>query len=919
MEITSYNQRKSAYQEFIKIHNDKLQILSPLGGTSFGDLHWNFKYKASSPEADFSIFNRPYTQFLKTVEVKYNGENINLTIVEFAKILWLSLLEDCVPSQKHYHSVVNISLLFSYLKSKKATVLTKSDLTGLYRQMLTADPTNDGLISRFSVPAYATRLKHFNVMKLLRTMHAYGINSILIPNITIRHYLESFNSACQSVLGMTLTDYKKGGSFNFLGLDIGRHYIDFCADFFENHIAYATACRMTLENISEKIKKEIKYKREGNIKYICAETLMGVTVEDMYSSTKMTIAKKTMREIHERSTLLFCHFYNEISDVVNPFKLEKINEIVNIFGSEVATFDMQEFIRAMMFTRYYGTFAKSREKILQEFKASQKASGFLSNYSLEQFDIAIDTVLRKSNLTPSSALQTCRDHYHQCNKSGVANGEHKFREKRYLNSVLLNVESAGTTVFSAMTGWRASEFGFSINCIDISVNQEVLDSAYSPFRFHVKWVVPKTSGKTPLEREITLASYILAKQLESFNCNTATSPCLYRSNTDDGKESESKSPVEKRVGRLWPGFCLHYQLFTELDELQQLNEKAKLTSKEQKRNLELQKRYDLQSSRTCSLLDMRDKLRIDLRRYIISRNVKSSSFKELLIQYQKNTLTDEKSTILDQYLSQETKHALKVDLIQLNTNNVRVINAEFLEGVVYPTAHALRHMWAEAVLRRYRGDIGKYIRANFKHLDESFFMAYLRDKETSMIFEVAKRNVINSIVREHLMSQKDNNREYAGGFDSYLSKVVKATKIISNEEYIKVAKTISDERIIDIQGNAWATCLLRVGTSQSAKCSIAGIPQRRNASPKFCLSCVNGNVSEGNFNGIVVYTRPEVEACRNPELPFFIKSHCVDVLKPALAQVKKLRKNSGNIKYDNFIAHLEESIEMAKKTEQEEK
>ena len=73
------------------------------------------------------------------------------------------------------------------------------------------------------------------------------------------------------------------------------------------------------------------------------------------------------------------------------------------------------------------------------------------------------------------------------------------------------------TIFLALTGWRASEYGFPLASIKLSLNIEPKDNAYTPFRFHVNWVVPKTSGNTKLNREITLSSYLIAQQLHHIN------------------------------------------------------------------------------------------------------------------------------------------------------------------------------------------------------------------------------------------------------------------------------------------------------------------------------------------------------------------------------------------------------------------
>ncbi len=75
------------------------------------------------------------------------------------------------------------------------------------------------------------------------------------------------------------------------------------------------------------------------------------------------------------------------------------------------------------------------------------------------------------------------------------------------------------------------------------------------------------------------------------------------------------------------------------------------------------------------------------------------------------------------------------------------IVSELLEGVRYPSPHAFRHIWAESVLTRYQGDVGAVIRHQFAHLDNSFFMAYLRDKDVRGLMQSAKQRYLKLIGR----------------------------------------------------------------------------------------------------------------------------------------------------------------------------
>jgi hypothetical protein len=914
MTILSVHSNKDIYQLFMRINEDKLQALLPFNNTCLDDDIWKFKYKKSSYSADFSCFHLQYTHFTMDISLTFHSERISITNTQLAKILLLSLMEGTTSRQTTGRAVECIALLFNYLKIKGVNCLVVDDLIGLYTQLLTINPTSHGLVPRFVVPAFGSRFSIFDVKRLLSTIKANNFDVLLLPKVPMKYYVEAQNTACKKEVGITLSDYKKGGSFDFLGLDIGRHYVDFCAETFERHSVYATSCRMTLSSIVSDVMKEIDYKTSRMIKRICSETLMGMALDDIGVEPSSKIAKSTLFIIYRRTLTLFSSIFTRLAQKTNAFKLINVNEIVKMLKLPEERFDNQEFVRAMLFSRFHGENGKLREHIILEFKASLASRDVDFNWGISEFDAIVDNLCKVKSLNNRNASLLCRKHYDECEKLREIDLEKERVGVKKLKIVLNNIESAGTTVFVSMTGWRASEFGFPLNSINISVNQEIIDGNYTPYRFHVSWVVPKTSANTPLDREITLACYVLASQLELLNQENPKYPCLYSCIDSSESVFESKNYIENRMAKIWSGFCEYYIMFTDLDEQELLKKKKLLTSKEENRLIELNLRYDIQSSQTESLYQMRDKLRVDLVRFNFVKATNGRSFKKQLQHYQNRTLSAEYSALFEKYLSNETLQAIKIGIVILDLETVRSISAEFLEGSVHPTAHAMRHIWAEAVLRRYRGDVGKFIRVNFKHLTDKFFMAYLRDKETSIMYEVAQRNVINSVVRDHLLAQQYGKRDYAGGFDSYLSKVVNVTKIISNEEYNHMAKTISEDRIVAIKSNAWATCLLRVGTSLNAKCSVDGVPQRRNASPKFCLSCINANVSEGNFNCIVVYTRPEVEACRNPELPAFVKAHCIEVLKPALAQVKILRKNSGNSKYDKFIAHLEESIKMANQT-----
>ena len=76
------------------------------------------------------------------------------------------------------------------------------------------------------------------------------------------------------------------------------------------------------------------------------------------------------------------------------------------------------------------------------------------------------------------------------------------------------------------------------------------------------------------------------------------------------------------------------------------------------------------------------------------------------------------------------------------------------------------------------------------------------------------------------------------------------------------------------------------------------------------------HIEEGNFNGIVVYIKPDVEACRNPNLPKFIKMAHLLTVRLALKRIHELGKNYDESPYQKYIDFLYETIKMAISSEE---
>lgn len=897
---------------------NKLAHLSPLDNAALTDNVWRFRHLIRTIKVDFTLFEQALVQFAETVTVRFDGLYISLNIIELAKLIWLEVASGIKVNRISYRQIIdNLALLFHYLQTQQLDQLDALDVEGFYGLCLTQDVTIGGIKKRLSAPAYSNRFEPLTLKKLKQALSRYGVTNV-VGYISEKKAASALNEACLSIMNMTRRDYCEGGSFNYLGLDVGKHYIDHCLHLFEKHCAYISAIRHTHKALfnAQKGNKELNLNKMSTSR-ILGRILSGQTIQTIrgISGLKAHAEEKVVAIesfVHQR----FVEAYVSAELIVSAFKLDTINRIAKECHLP-ERYDAQEFIRALLFVDVFGEHGKSKQAIWQEYQATLcKAAlpyedGALS-VSLPEFASITACILSELKTEIPADTQGMRAFLKsQSNALPTPFDKHPLNGMEYFNKMASMIEDAGLTGFVGLTGWRASEYGFSLSNIDIDINADPLDNHYTPWRFHVRWKVPKTSSNTPLPREITLGSYILAAQLAHLNLSDKTAPAVYQATTGNQKE-DAASCIQKAMPTCWADFVNHYSIFKDIEVWQYLNDKASLTREDETVLNTLESTYRFDEAPMRAMIKMKKELNESLPRVLLAQGQNhTKNFSYRLRAYIEGNAPSDIAALLDTHFSEETKAKLKSGEVELDKAGVRFVRGEFLGDAVYPTAHAFRHIFAEAVLRRYRGDVGRFIRAHFKHLDERFFMAYLRDKEFRIIQQIATRHVINSLVRLHMDSIEDEHREYAGGVDRFLSKAVAITHVYSDEEQKEKLAQAAVKRVLAIKSNPWASCLLRDGTQQNAKCSINGEPQRQNAQPRLCLGCLNADISEGNYIGIVVYIKQDVAACRTPELPWFIKEPHYHTVTLALKRMEELRQNSNNPTYDKFIAHLKETLLIA--------
>lgn len=859
--------------------NNKLMALSPYNDASFDSEVWQFVTDVGNNRLstlDFSLFNLPDLKFKERVTVQYDGSNIEIVTLDLAKVLWLHMVEGLSARSQKYLGTYNcLALLFSFLAEKGLSNLTSSNLESFFAYCMTQNIGIGGTTRRLTVPSYGNRLECFSIDKLRYILLRYGINDVL-GNISKRRVNEALTATCLDIMNMTASEYKQGGTYNFLGLDIGKHYLDHCSNVFEEHFGFIAAIKETIDLcLSESLFADIDY-IPSSLSRIVVDILTGENPPKRSRQNRNQIEKYNFIQhtVHD----LFRKAYKKSCKLSHPFFIDNINKIIEHSGFP-ERYDTQEFVRSLLYVDIFGESSKSKESIWHEYMAYLGNQYNSEKVTLSSFEKIVKIVVDDSiqNLPDTTdGLQAFLKN--QLDKLGAS----KFKSKKKALVIRLadSVSYAGTTCFIGATGWRASEFDFSLKNVEITQNDDVLDNHYTPWRFHVFWKVPKSNGETKLKREITLGSYIIASQVAY----------LRQLNPS---ENIFPSP-DISVREWWCDFVEHYCLFDVVHE----------------NNDQIGKYSSLRD-----LTSIHKKLLKELP--VISMTIVrygENYFMNCIRRLKAGRLDGHEKQVLKDNLSEATLEFALQRVDRLEKADIMAIRAELIGDASYPTPHAFRHIWAEAVFHRYRGDVGKFIRSNFKHMNSRFFMAYLRGKELKGITQVAERNFINNVVRQHIDSLGYARRDYAGGTGRFLEKVISLTKTVTNEERNELVRKICEDRIVSAQSNPWATCLLRSGTVRMAKCSSEGIPQRHNASPSLCLDCIHADITEGNFNGIVVYIKPDIDACRNPSLPYAIKQYHIGTVRSALKRVSELRKNGGNEKYDAFIKFLIESLYLAENT-----
>lgn len=849
----------------------------------------------NEPESDkwrFSNFTANFNPII-LLEVDYPNWALLLEfdIVMFSKLMFLTSIQSNRSStiiRYKFDSIV-----------KTLTFLAKSDLRlvddiclqhyqkfmlmhGMYQGKIVERSTplsSANFFAGISPPDWSLFCRRFQLPPI-------GID----PGIHQKRFDNSLKKVIEDLSGGGLSygDWKDGGSFNKLTLDYGQYYVDHCINFFDANIGLAVALKTTLEHGAEVAEKAglsvSKDSLKSYVMLIIGHFLAGKSIDQLSEVSRKRSSIDWLNKIQLATLQIFdsnLRLFSALGAILSETSISALLEKLAISENDRhKTQSALNISKTFLLHKYIIKDSDARTLLYCDLQSLKKAEMFQA--IVDTVDLAFNKLLKNArSIRPSEKF--FRD-------LGISeNGS----QSKYVLNFIRAVEDAGIVKFVALTGWRESEYGFSLQDIIVTKNDDAIDRLLTPSRFQINWKVPKTHGSAKVKREITREHFFTALQLSQLTKASGSDPCLYSYNFSAVHIHNSGEYIKRAVPKLWSNFFLYYPPFQTIRNIRMERNfscKASLTAREA-RELEilreLQGKEDWYSIQQNVLLNAAfDRAEIEFSRVNFLLN--PDSRRGFLRRFVNGQLAQKDAALMELYLSETSKSKLR-EFNSLSTFPpifTREITDQITSGCLYPTPHALRHMWAEAVYRRFDGDVGWMIRSNFMHVSQTMWLTYIRDKENRRLHEPAKRAAISSMMHNYVAKK---GAGYAGGTDKFLRRLFLNTHVSAIENLNEIVSNYSSSEIEDLKTNPWGACILRKRGRHYARCAENGEPQRFNAAPAYCLGCSFNLTQASNVEGILLGIGNDLNVLGHSLSPEIYKRESRKTVSNALHHLTKLQ------------------------------
>ncbi|MGC6061460.1 hypothetical protein [Enterobacter kobei] len=774
------------------------------------------------------------------------------------KILWLGAAKSNSPHHLR-ESFIGLVLFWNTFLGANTGCLTRVKLPEFLHHFMLSSLNNFSVSRRRSIMSFS----HFKLLWLIDDwrMAAQEICfSIIAPGISGAYCFHVLKTLIPQFTHNELTyaDWVEGASFNSLTLDTGQYYTEHCISYFEKHIATAIALNDTIQN-GHRLFTHLPIKQDTLKKYISLVTSGKIHLSGKNSPSDnrykiSTIAQELLK------------YYQAASKKINAMLLMQTSENISRLAVLLNLGNDQPVLERLQMILWEWSQGENRDEVIAQLVSFRPA------ISGDSFQTALNALQRESD--KAATIKTPYDFALPENAGLTA----AISAPEFIR----NVQAAGLVGFVALTGWRRSEYDFPYSALRKSENNDILDRFAFPWRYQVQGFTPKTSGDIPVLREITFYCARLMTLMNILSAPPADAPCLLPAGKKSTCAGTTGYHITQAVRLLWAHHITHYEPF-----------------------IALEKGF-YRDNPTLIRASHTGKTELPALIFYFTPSVHEKK-KNWLARYARGTLDAEWKTLLDAGLSTETKawvSTLSDAELCFNINS-RKVASELVAGFTYPTPHAFRHMWAEAIYRRFDGDVGWMIRSQFKHISKNMWLAYVKNKDNQNLCQAARQDIISSLVKNYLFRKGEG---YAGQMTVWLRKLINMTVLADPQEQQRIINEISQAEITGIKANPWGYCLLRKRSSAKARCANQGIPRRYNAAPELCMSCTHNLMGKENVSWVVMYIQSHLSALQDPAVPHPFRQASFELLTKAFMNIRQYDKNHP------ALQELQEALDSFRKT-----
>ena len=771
----------------------------------------------------------------------------NHDLYSIIKLVWISLIIRTTSSIDVYvPKLAGIKLFFEALLSSKERQVNKSNIKSILSYMLTYRHENGVLVRApkiISNIAFTIKSNPIHIQQALLDNNldfmSYGMSKNYFKKVLEELIPEITDSK------LTYRDWWEGGSYDVLTLDHGRYYIEHCLTFFEENYVLAKSLSSVIKDRDDMAKTlQVNSSLLGDYLTLIMRGFTPLEIKKKWNKSSLGHIER----IHAEANRRFDGYYKEALLEAKVLNDKFSTDFLKKYGVKLSKENIDR-IKYVSWNLVHGN-------------KNNLNSGSYSEISYAEIETELE-ILKEDISASNYQFPTDQEYL----SLGLCSDKHKRSSNTYPRQLIKLVSASGITNVVALTGWRKSEFGFPLSSISKVDNLDKLDGHAFPARYFVNWYVYKTNGKTKIDREITFGIYVLAHRLSQLYRSLPDMPCLYETAGTNSNVYDSRHQMRRSVRLMWPNFVNNYR------EFKKFKSEAIIIKDGS---------YDYNIKSTYQKV-VEELPRIEF--YMMNNS--STDKKQWLVRYRNRTLKPEFIELLDRHLSAETKewiNSLPVDRLK-NMQVTTYVSSLLVEGTIYPSVHGFRHMWAEAVYRRFDGDVGWMIRSQFKHISKAMWLAYIRDKDNRPSHDKIQMQVVSSLIKSYLVNK---GAGYTGQTHKWLRRLFKMTSIITPGELSQLAEKFSSEEIVSIKANPWGYCMLRKRSYFKAQCAISGDPQRHNASPDLCLNCTHNLMQANNVDWTLMHASQHVEAIKNIDVPNIFQESSYELVKNIFHNTKTL-------------------------------